>query len=694
MVPNDSTSRIVNRAARRGMSGLPPLPPSNLLIVGRAIPLMPRLVQLIGLNEAIVLQQVRYLLDDERRPAVRDGRRWAVGSYAEWQRDHFPFWHPDTVERAFRSLERQGVLTSAAFNASRRDHTKWYTVDFDRLLDWERICRAALGAPALPPDPYRPAGPDELPVATGSGRPLPPIPATDLLLDEHPLLLLPRLAVMIGFDEAIALQQVRYWLADHRRPLIREGRRWVRFNQEQWHAQISFRSKATVARAFRRLEETGLLIASSRLNPEPGDRTKAYTIDFGRLEALQAAGGRADTAHPLDRRDRVEACGREIMDHDGHIDQAVPDPDAARFAAYPAGMKDRYRNLDAITVATNTRFAADHERNLQHPKCGGPEYPDNNRPPAGSQSATNQERKMRRARAQRAAPDEHKVPPSLEDKTPEHKAKKTGNENLQQQRMDRAAPDVVVAVDSIPVEMERRLLERGISRITAGRLVNDAPPELVARQIAIYDWLRDQRPDDVRLTPGRLRRMIEEDWAIPPGYVAATQRSMLVRSAIAAAWSGPDTPEGGASNERAPVMPTEGQHEAALSERQSALEAIGATSTDQVLWERLALDAPRLPPLFRGAIFHAPQGDEPAALVFPDRAACERAQSPAYAAERQRIARRIGGEFRRPWVRVLYLAYEEVLRLLTDASVGQDVAAAPASPHQEASASTRFRDEA
>ncbi len=34
----------------------------------------------------------------------------------------------------------------------------------------------------------------------------------NLLLDEHPLLVMPKLATLIGLNEAIVLQQVHYWL--------------------------------------------------------------------------------------------------------------------------------------------------------------------------------------------------------------------------------------------------------------------------------------------------------------------------------------------------------------------------------------------------------------------------------------------------------------------------------------------------
>ncbi|MDP9374527.1 MAG: replication protein, partial [Chloroflexota bacterium] len=130
------------------MSTLPPLPDSQLLLDEEPLLVLPRLVSIVGLNEAIVLQQVRYWLGDKRAPRVCDGRRWAVFTHEEWQRRNFPFWSFGTVERVFRNLERAGFLRSANYNQNRRNHMKWYTIDFDLVARKDAESRAILlGAP-------------------------------------------------------------------------------------------------------------------------------------------------------------------------------------------------------------------------------------------------------------------------------------------------------------------------------------------------------------------------------------------------------------------------------------------------------------------------------------------------------------------------------------------------------------------
>jgi len=121
---------------------LPALPATPLLIDEEPLLVPPRLAAAIGLNAAIVLQQVRYWLGDKRRPKVRDGRRWVYNTYPQWQAQ-FPFWSLATIKKTFRELEERGLLLAAQrYNRAPTDRTKWYTIDFPRLLALD----AALGA--------------------------------------------------------------------------------------------------------------------------------------------------------------------------------------------------------------------------------------------------------------------------------------------------------------------------------------------------------------------------------------------------------------------------------------------------------------------------------------------------------------------------------------------------------------------
>jgi DNA-binding PadR family transcriptional regulator len=256
---------------------VPTLPLSTLLVPGRTLLFLPSLVTAIGLNEAIALQQLRYRLADERAPRTWEGKRWARASVQTWQERDFLFWSIKTVQRTFESLERQGFVHSAQPDLARRDGTKWYTINFAAL---EPLAKMIAGRS------HGRAGA----ASTGAsdGNALPPLSANDLLLAEPPLVILVDLAVRVGLDEAIIMQQLRYWLADERKPPIRDGQRWVCPRDINFFDPLTHRSPAVLERILRRLEQAGLVRASARYNVMPGDRTKWYTLNFEAIEQLAA----------------------------------------------------------------------------------------------------------------------------------------------------------------------------------------------------------------------------------------------------------------------------------------------------------------------------------------------------------------------------------------------------------------------
>ncbi|MDO0970908.1 conserved phage C-terminal domain-containing protein [Staphylococcus haemolyticus] len=103
---------------------------SNLLIDDYPILVLPNLATEIGLNEAIVLQQMHYWLKKSNHNY--DGRRWIYNSYKEWEQ-HFPFWSNATIRRTISSLEKQELLFVGNYNKAGFDNTKWYSIDYFKL---------------------------------------------------------------------------------------------------------------------------------------------------------------------------------------------------------------------------------------------------------------------------------------------------------------------------------------------------------------------------------------------------------------------------------------------------------------------------------------------------------------------------------------------------------------------------------
>ena len=191
----------------------------------------------------------------------------------------------------------------------------------------------------------------------------------------------------------------------------------------------------------------------------------------------------------------------------------------------------------------------------------------------------------------------------------------------------------------------------------AGRLRRTVPAEVIARQLDIFDFLRAETPGDPKLTPGRLRRQIEENWAAPAGFVPAAERAAAAEAAERQA------------RERATLAATAAREAATDgAARQATLDALGLVGEDQALWARIAQSNPPLPSLFRAALFHAPREGEAAAVIFSERAALARATGPAHASSRARVAERVAELCGRPGVPVHYLAYDDLLALVREAS--------------------------
>jgi uncharacterized phage protein (TIGR02220 family) len=114
---------------------------SKLLIYDNPIMILPTLAQKIGLNEAVMLQQIHYWLVSSQHE--KDGRKWVYNTYRDWQRQ-LPFWSESTIKRSIKSLEEQGYLLSANYNRLKMDKTKWYSINYEKLAELESDAQAYL----------------------------------------------------------------------------------------------------------------------------------------------------------------------------------------------------------------------------------------------------------------------------------------------------------------------------------------------------------------------------------------------------------------------------------------------------------------------------------------------------------------------------------------------------------------------
>jgi hypothetical protein len=105
---------------------------SPLLIQEPPLQVLPSLALVIGLNEAIVLQQLHYLLLQPTFGRKIAEYKWIFNTVEEWRCQYFPFWSEETIKRAFTSLSKAGLVVSCQPEGSSR--RKYYRIDHQALL--------------------------------------------------------------------------------------------------------------------------------------------------------------------------------------------------------------------------------------------------------------------------------------------------------------------------------------------------------------------------------------------------------------------------------------------------------------------------------------------------------------------------------------------------------------------------------
>jgi hypothetical protein len=122
--------------------------PQSLLQDEYPIVVSGTLAKLLGLHEAILLQQVNFWINLPKNDKVHNGRLWVYDSARTW-REKLPFLSEKQIYVAFNNLERAGLIIMACFNKAGYDRTRWYTIDYEvydlmRQDEAERDARIAI----------------------------------------------------------------------------------------------------------------------------------------------------------------------------------------------------------------------------------------------------------------------------------------------------------------------------------------------------------------------------------------------------------------------------------------------------------------------------------------------------------------------------------------------------------------------
>lgn len=109
---------------------------SKLLINEHPLQVLPSLAKEVGLNEAIILQQLHYWL--AHATVLHDGKKWVFNTTKEWVESDFPFMSESTFKRAITSLKKSGLLLIERLSKTKNYHVNYYSIDYKKLDELEQ----------------------------------------------------------------------------------------------------------------------------------------------------------------------------------------------------------------------------------------------------------------------------------------------------------------------------------------------------------------------------------------------------------------------------------------------------------------------------------------------------------------------------------------------------------------------------
>jgi hypothetical protein len=139
--------------------------PNPRLLDERVVLIIPSLAVHLGLNEAVVLQQLHYVLM-RNTAEVRDGLKSVRMTYADWQRE-FPWWSDSTIRRIFDGLRDAGLV-----RFTRTKEAAWYAIDHaavDARLGTSRVADRAERSGQSEQNPCSEEGKEEEGLPGGEG---------------------------------------------------------------------------------------------------------------------------------------------------------------------------------------------------------------------------------------------------------------------------------------------------------------------------------------------------------------------------------------------------------------------------------------------------------------------------------------------------------------------------------------------
>ena len=107
----------------------------KLLYTKEPIVINPIAAEVLGVNEAIIVQQIHYWLNINEKAKINfyNGRYWTYNTYENWQKTNCRFLSVSTLKRIFKKLVTKGILITDNFNKAKYDRTLWVTINYEKL---------------------------------------------------------------------------------------------------------------------------------------------------------------------------------------------------------------------------------------------------------------------------------------------------------------------------------------------------------------------------------------------------------------------------------------------------------------------------------------------------------------------------------------------------------------------------------
>jgi len=115
---------------------------SKLLMDESPLQVLPGLANLLGINGAIILQQLHWLLQDDRNGVIMDNMRWIYNTYDQWQKTYFTWISSSAIKAIFLKLEKDGYVISVQPKKNNYDRRKYYTINYSKFEEADKQTKA------------------------------------------------------------------------------------------------------------------------------------------------------------------------------------------------------------------------------------------------------------------------------------------------------------------------------------------------------------------------------------------------------------------------------------------------------------------------------------------------------------------------------------------------------------------------